>query len=393
MTRWTGSATTTASSRQKILLVDDEQAILDGLRRQLRREFDVSTASSGVAGLELMESATFAVVLSDMRMPGMDGATFLAEVRERSAETVRMLLTGQADTESAIAAINEGQVFRFLTKPCAHEALLCALKEGAELYRSRHAEKEILEETLKGAVKALTDTLAVAQPTAFSRAARITRTVSEVATKLGVASWEIEVAALLAHLGTVSLPPRVLDKLDAGRLLDEDEQEMVERTPALAAGLIAAVPRLGDVAEAVAAQRCRFDGKGRPSAEPRGLDIPLAARLLKAAVDFDTLSSQRLSAPAAFTHMRKDAGAYDPRVLKALESCFTDDGGEDIPREVSIEEMVTGMILLEDVVALRGTVLLGRGSIVTETTLQRLHNYTARETVSGPFIVSANRRA
>ncbi len=153
-----------------ILLVDDEQAILDGLRRQLRKRFSVSTATSGAAGLDALESQNFAVVVSDMRMPGMDGAAFLAQVRARYPDTVRLLLTGQADTQSAISAINEGQIYRFLTKPCPPDMLLSALDSAVELHRLVTAEKELLEKTLRGTVQTLTSTLSLAHPQAFARA-------------------------------------------------------------------------------------------------------------------------------------------------------------------------------------------------------------------------------
>lgn len=130
--------------RPRILLVDDEPALLDGLRRQLRREFDVVTATSGAEALRLLQTADFAVVLSDMRMPTMDGATLLSMVRERHPETVRLLLTGQADMESTIAAINDGQIYRFLSKPSPTPDIEAALRDAAELHRQITAERSAL---------------------------------------------------------------------------------------------------------------------------------------------------------------------------------------------------------------------------------------------------------
>jgi CheY-like chemotaxis protein len=109
----------------KILFVDDEPAVLDGYRRMLHREFEVDTATGGERGLMLIhDCGPYCVVISDMRMPGMNGAEFLSQVRQKTPETVRMLLTGYTDINAAIEAVNEGNIFRFLTKPCMKETLV-----------------------------------------------------------------------------------------------------------------------------------------------------------------------------------------------------------------------------------------------------------------------------
>jgi FixJ family two-component response regulator len=130
---------------EKILFVDDEPAVLDGYQRLLRNQFHISAALAGEQALTLIQSAgPFAVVISDMRMPGMNGAQFLARVRERAPDTVRMLLTGHADLDVAIEAVNEGKIFQFLTKPCEREILVKAIRSGLEKYRVAAAEKEIV---------------------------------------------------------------------------------------------------------------------------------------------------------------------------------------------------------------------------------------------------------
>src|SRR5690349_1193845 len=135
--------------KDRVLFVDDEPNVLDGIRRQLRNRVDLETATSAAAGLELIRSrGPFAVVVSDMRMPEMDGARFLARVNEIAPESVRMVLTGQADLDSTIKAVNEGRIFRFLLKPCDPDTLQDVLKSGIEQYRLVNAEKLLLENTL-----------------------------------------------------------------------------------------------------------------------------------------------------------------------------------------------------------------------------------------------------
>jgi CheY-like chemotaxis protein len=129
----------------KVLFVDDEKGVLDGYERLLRKEFYVSVALSGQEGLAtIQEHGPFAVVISDMRMPGMNGAEFLAQVRQKAPDTVRMLLTGYTDLSAAIDAVNEGNIFRFLTKPSTKEVLVDAISMGVKQYHSVTADRELL---------------------------------------------------------------------------------------------------------------------------------------------------------------------------------------------------------------------------------------------------------
>jgi ActR/RegA family two-component response regulator len=130
----------------KILFVDDEPSVLDGYRRMLHRDFEVDTATGGEDGLVLVRgTGPYAVVVSDMRMPGMNGAEFLAQVRQLVPETVRILLTGYSDMNAAIDAVNEGNIFRYLTKPCQKEVLVKAINLSLEQYSTVTAEKMLVK--------------------------------------------------------------------------------------------------------------------------------------------------------------------------------------------------------------------------------------------------------
>lgn len=152
------AAAISGTSSRKILLVDDEPEALDNYQQMLQPEFDVVTALGGEAGLTaLRDHGPFSVVVSDMKMPGMSGVEFLAHVREAVPGTVRMMLTGHADANVAIEAVNQGHIFRFLTKPCDREALRSALSHGLLQHELFAAEKGVLENTLMGSIKVLTD--------------------------------------------------------------------------------------------------------------------------------------------------------------------------------------------------------------------------------------------
>jgi HD-GYP domain-containing protein (c-di-GMP phosphodiesterase class II) len=303
-----------------------------------------------------------------------------------------MLLTGQADMQSAIAAINDGQIYRFLSKPCPTEALATALNDGAALHQQITAEKDVLERTLRSAVQSLVDVLALASPDAFSRAVRVSHLVGHLCELMEIpVDWELQVSGLLGQLGAVTVPLAVLEKIDSGLLLNADEQKMVDAIPGMSQNLIASIPRLEHLATVLGQQRLRYDGRGAATGDPVGEEIPFPARLLRFAVDVDTMRTQRLPAAAALDRMRKDAGAYDPRLLGVWERSHEETGAptEDIPITVEFDQLEPGMLLVEDVLSGTGVVLLGRGSTVTEALLQRLRNHVRHSGVSGPIVVSS----
>ncbi|HET6147281.1 MAG TPA: HD domain-containing phosphohydrolase [Polyangia bacterium] len=360
----------------RILCVDDEPAVLEGLALHLRRRYHLETATSGAEGLlVLRKDPGIAVVVSDMRMPGMDGAAFLTRARETTPDTVRMLLTGQADMDATIAAINQGGIFRFLTKPCAPRILLTAIEAAVEQHRLVTAERVLLEQTLHGSIKALTEILALVNPVAFGRATRIKAVVSELCGKLQVReTWQVEVAAMLSQLGVMTLPPETAEKLHAGVPLTPDEQKMAARAPAVTEQLVRNVPRLDGVADILAAQ-----GRKRKTAEAAAVDLRVAqlemcAQLLRAAVDFDALDSQGNSGAMAVETMRGRGERYEPRVVDALAELRSGTSARVSVREVSIAVLCAGMVFIDDVKMQNGTLLVARGFEVTPGFLERIRN-------------------
>jgi response regulator RpfG family c-di-GMP phosphodiesterase len=366
----------TPARKPRVLLVDDEPMVLDGLVLHLRRKYEVVVATSGRDGLAAMEKEPFAVVVSDMRMPGMDGAEFLSLARAAAPETVRVLLTGHADFEVALAAVNHGQIFRFLTKPCPVDIVLSTVAAGAEQNRLVNAERVLLSQTLAGSVKALTDLLSLANPIAFGRAGRMRRTVGKLCDRLGVADrWHIDVAAQLSQIGYISLPPALAEKLYYGQPLAPAEQELAQKVPELADQLLGNIPRLEPVREILGAVRRRWDGADDPYSALRGEAIPLGARMLRVAMDLDDMEASGLSSAQALTAMQDRAGTYDPRLLEAAAADVCDDGSCEV-RELPVAALKPGMVLMTDVWGRTGVLLVARGYTVSDGLIQRLKNLT-----------------
>jgi response regulator RpfG family c-di-GMP phosphodiesterase len=375
--------------RPRVVCVDDEPHVAGGLALHLRRRYDVEIATSGQAGLELLDRLPeAAVVISDMRMPHMNGAEFLAKALAAHPNTTRILLTGHSEVDAAIAAVNQGQVFRFLVKPCPPPELLRTVDAAAELHRLSRAERELLEKTLHGSIKMLSEIMAISNPVAFGRGARIKQLVSQVAEKLGETDrWQAEVAAMLSQLGTITLPNETAEKLYYGTPLSSDEQRMVERAPDISEQLLANIPRL-EIVRAILAARAepyRSQEGAELSAEQK--TIRRGAELLRAANDFDLLEAQGLTGAKALETLKGRSDQYNPDVLRALQEVGGSQRSDECIREISLAALKPGMVFASDVKMTTGTLFVARGYEVTESFLERIRNFRPGS-VKEPFRVS-----
>src|ERR1051325_2167114 len=302
---------------RKKLCVEDGANDLEAHQRNLRRKFAIDIASGGAAALERMaKEGPYAVVVADMQMPGMNGVEFLCQAQQRAPDTVRLMLTGNADQKTAVEAMNRGHVFQFLNKPCPPEMLASALDNGLKQHRLITAEREILEQTLNGAIKMLTEILASAEPRSFGCGEKLRDYMRIFASSLQASqSWELELAAMLAPIGCVTVPPGLLDKMRLGQELTGSEQEMLARLPEIGANLLAHVPRLESVTQIIRYQHKNYDGSGFPSDGVKGDALPIGARILRVLSDLAEHESAGLSKAQALEQMQTQAGRYDPQEI------------------------------------------------------------------------------
>lgn len=362
-----------------VLCIDDDPDILRWQRRCLESRWPVRTAPDGARALDSAAAEPPLVVVCDQDMPGMDGLTLLARLRESHPEAIRLLLTGGGDLEVAVEAINENLVFRFLTKPCGVDRLVRMVADGVEQHRLRAAERVLLEETLRGCVKALVDILAAVSPPAFGRACRARQSVEAMARLSGRGlDWRTEVAALLSQLGGVILPPHILEKLEDPHRLSKFEKELVNRIPGVSARLIAGIPRLDEVRAILAALEVREDGGGK-TPERDGLELPWEARALRVALAADELQSRGVPAELVGAWLRRRSGSFDPALIEAWHTCRVTEPGALPTREVALDELREGMRLAADVTTRNGLVIVARGQELTESILLRLQNFAIRD--------------
>ncbi|MEO5821035.1 MAG: HD domain-containing phosphohydrolase [Vicinamibacteraceae bacterium] len=368
---------TDEEKRSRVLCVDDEPRVLEGIALSLRRRYEVFTANGAMAALDVLhKEPNIAVVLSDMRMPMMDGTAFLHRCRHIAPDTVRIILTGQADLSAAIHAVNEGQVFRFLTKPCPPAVLLPVIEAAVEQHRLITAERVLLEQTLHGAVKALGEVLALTSPTSFGRAQRVARSVSQMAEVLKQPErWTVEVAAMVSQLGFITLPNDVAERVHLGQPLSEEETQQVLKVPYVAEKLLAHIPRLELVRKILTAS-VRPIRRLPMGADAKSHQLMRAAQMLRIAIDFDDLLARGNTPPAAIAAMRPRE-AYDPEVLESLAGTVAPATDHDEPQSVPLSALKVGMVVAEDIRMVSGTLLVARGYEVAQSFIERARNFRA----------------
>jgi ActR/RegA family two-component response regulator len=360
----------------RVLLVDDDPRLLDSLVRLHGRHFALTTACGGREGIQAIErDGPFALVVVDLQMPGIDGMQVLEHCQKASPDTVRIMLTGQADLAVAKQAVNEGQVFRFLTKPCSAEEFATAVEAGVRQHAMMQRERDVLDKTVRGTVQALIDVLSLVRPTAFARARRVQELARRLAAELGLRNpWLHETAALLSQVGVVAVPPRILERVERGELPAPDELDVLADHPLTAAEMLRSIPRLEGVAEILVQEHSLRNGGPRLRCSPEAL---IGGRLLHLALDLDEELAHVSADPSTVTErFRARESRYGAEILAALERL--DLGRTANPLETRfVQDLPDEWFLAEDLLADDGEVLLPRGQQVTRSVRARIDNHVA----------------
>jgi response regulator RpfG family c-di-GMP phosphodiesterase len=378
--------------KPRVLCVDDEPYVLEGLQVNLRRHFDVSTATSGREALRMIhKSDPYCVILSDMRMPEMDGASFLSLAKDASPDSSRVLLTGHADLEAAVKAVNEGGIFAYLSKPCPAGELLTAFEGAHEHHQIVVAEREILEETLWGSVNVMAQVLGLVNEEAFGRTEQLRTIIIRISEALFLPNiYEFEIAAMVSQIGCVMLPGELLHRIDTRQSLTAEERKMFLDHPKTAQRLLQRIPRLEDIAVMVGNQHRSFgaqDPERHILEDNRRL---LGANLLRLSLDTARLVASGLTRDECIAALELRPQAYDPRMLAVL-SQIQIDPPPMTTRSVTLEELEQTMIIDQDVTTIEGLIVIRKGHEVTEMVRERLERFNKGVGIKEPIRVLAPR--
>jgi DNA-binding NarL/FixJ family response regulator len=366
-----------------VLCVDDEPLVLEGLERTLRQSFEVVTETKPLAALALLEKRDrdFVTIISDMRMPLMDGAKFLACAAEIVPNSTRVLLTGHAELNAAIAAVNTGRIFRFLCKPCAPNELLTAIEAAADQHQLLTLEKRLLEETLTGSVRLLSEVLTMVAPQIFTRNQRIQAYVLHMARRLGrTDAWRFELAACLSMIGCVGLAEETFKRMLAGKPLDEQESQAFAEHPLTAHRLLKKIPRFEDVAQMIMLQS---EGTSAPDASP---DVLLGASMLRVARDVEQCVAAGGNEAEAVAKLQTNRPPSELELLKLLADYRSVATAGDL-RELRVGQMTAQMVLEDDVKTKSGVVVVPGQKQLTQPLLERLIRFSRAGVLVEPIRV------
>ncbi|PQP01353.1 two-component system response regulator [Pseudomonas frederiksbergensis] len=424
---------TTVTDKPTLLLVDDEESILNSLRRLLRSQpYEVLLATSGAQALEIMAQRPVDLVMSDARMPNMDGATLLAYIHQHYPNTTRIMLTGYADPSAIIKAINEGQIHRYISKPWHDEEMLLTLRQSLAYQYSERERLRLVQETWDQNEK-----LKLLNATLEKHVAARTSELQQTADMLDLAYEELkrsyvtgtEVFSLLANL---RLPPakqtnrqiievvRVyckLHSLDEGTsrdltmaaalynmgklswtdsmmstpsdLLHHNDRERYRGYPKQSESLLMTLDPMKDAARLILHHQERWDGSGFPD-RLKGESIPFGSRLLKLAVDFIELQrglilERQMNSDEALVYIRQYAGRlYDPELAEDfIQVCaaYLSDVtlADPTVKVLSTRDLVAGMILARNLNADNGMLLLNAGKVLNGPLVEKLIAFEAME--------------
>ncbi len=372
---------------RKILLVDDEKNILSAYKRNLRTKFNVYLADDPFVALEIIKNyGPFAAIVSDLKMPRMNGLELLEKVKSINKNTVRIMLTGFADVETAIEAINNGNIFRLLTKPCKTEDLAKALDDAIEQYNLIMAEKELLTETLRGAINILVEILSTVQPLVFNFTMRFKTLAKAIAERLKYPNiWEVEISVLLMHIGLVSVPTEIIEKKLHGLKLTDEELKIFIEHPTIGASLISNIPRLSKISENIKNQfldyksaKAKFKNKSEEEIFP--------ILILKTLNDYFELLATGITPQQAIKKMEKEIEVkYSKDVLGALDAEISGIEKDRTIRIIKINELKPGVVLAEDLRDVNNFLLLPKGSRITPITFSKIINYNKMTKIKEPI--------
>ena len=379
------------SMNDSILFVDDAPDLLLGLQVMFRERFAVQTAASAEDGLAaIRRHGPFSVVMADMWMPLMYGAQFLAQVRELSPDSTRILLTSNADMATAVEAVNQGHIFRFLTKPCDKLHLTEAVEAGIERYRRLLTERQQLESMQLGNIKLLTDVLRAANPSISAKCSRLARSVRHISRRLDLPlAGRLDAAASLSQLGCITLPAELVQQAFVGARLTPEEQARYDAHPLAAQALLASIPTMEAVGWIISQQFVRQVPAQSPfSSGTDSASMVFGAKALKLAAAFDAYRMRMLTDKEAISRLRSRDHEFEKSLVDLMAELVNEKTGMEL-RKVSVAELEIGMVLEQEIRSCHGMLKVARGQQVTAALRIKLYSLVHAGIIEGHVLVQA----
>ncbi len=371
-------------AKQKVLIVDDAPENIDILGSVLKRKYDLQVALNGKKALQIALSKQKPdIILLDIQMPVMDGHETCRRLKaDARTRDIPVIFVTSLDKSS-----DEGTGFRlgavdYITKPVSPPLVMARVNTHLSMRASEKTIQKLLKETLLGSISAMSEVLALANPTAFSKASRLKKIVRIITQQLDrTDNWKFELAAVLSQIGCVTIPNEVLAKHARGEMISVEEEKMLTRHPELGAKLVQKIPQLEDVAEMIAQQNKL--SKGPFPDHPNKRDaVTLGTQLLKMADYFERGTTMGSEPEMVFQLMIR---SYDPILMEILGKTITN---EAKTAKLMITDLTVGMVLGENVHNGANELILEKGTTVTQPILEFLAHINISTGIHQPILVS-----
>jgi response regulator RpfG family c-di-GMP phosphodiesterase len=366
------------SRKSSILLIDDTPANIDIIAEILKREYQVRVVTTGELALKIANSKNPPdLVLLDIMMPGMDGYEVCRRLKaeEKTKEIPVIFLTCKGEVEDETKGLSLGAV-DYITKPFEPAIVKARVKTHLALRKAEEELQDLLSQTLVGSIRVLIELLSLVKPEVFSKASRLRRYVKGITGDLAIKdAWQYELAAMLSHIGFISLHDEIINKVINGQELSDEEEKIFHKYPAVGAALVSRIPRMGTVAGMIERLQVPFSnittGRDLLKSDP----FVLGGQMLKVVNDYDQLISRGLPPDVALKQMSNDKMTYEPTLLNKLKEVLNVQQSERYSLELKVSEMREGMILDEDIYSSSGpkVLLVAKGTEISNSRLSRLH--------------------
>jgi ActR/RegA family two-component response regulator len=370
-----------------VLFIDDDVNLLKSFKRLMNDEFNVVTAQSPEMGLQIMEKqGPFAIIVSDMKMPGLSGVEVLNCAHKINPDTVRVLLTGFAEYQYAIDAVNIGKVNTFLTKPCDLDTISSVLRDGIRQYQLTLNEKNIIERTYIGMTETIYQILAMTNPVAHSKANRLKKYCRHIANEIQLDNKPtIEIAAVLSQLGCITISQDTLQRHEYGGILAEEELMKIKNNNLITQELLMNIPRFEKIIDIISL--CNLPLSKFPQCEddPEQRDTQLCGKIMQVANGLDRYITSGVSPEDAISLMKDDRLYHDETLIDSLKTYEFD--RQMTKKYIRSDELSTRMILDSDIYSSTGALLIRRGKHVTYQILSSIRNYSKNVGINEPFAV------
>lgn len=324
------------SDKYKILIVDDEPDNLQLLYRTLRRDYDVTKAQNPLVALDILKNENFHCILSDHKMPDMDGVEFLKHAAEINEDTIRLLVTAYSDVEILMNAINYAKIYRYIKKPYSPDELLHTVQLSLEYYQLKEDNKKLIynmKDLFSGTINAIMDALDSKDSYTLGRSRRVAFYTSKIISHMNLSKSDkaiIELAALLHDIGMIGVKEDILHKSDS---LTNDEIDEIRRHVFYSVKILEDIKQLDKVTDIIKYHHEFYNGKGYPY-EIKGEEIPLGARIIAIADAYDALVSFRpyrdgLTSKEAIDRIEEKRGEqFDPEILDIFKAIIDEANAE-----------------------------------------------------------------